>query len=824
MYSIRSNGLRAMDTGVYSTAIAFFTQYREMAGTAEPQFADATIQLARACLMDGKPDQAEKALSLHREKSPGVQDPYYKNALAHFRAATLLAQGEPKRAAEQANALLAPDLDPEYRRMTLRLLADAYVKLDRWPEAEKALRTIVTEYPKAEGMLQTRQLLVRACLANGKFAEAEAVLKDIALLHPDAPAAEIARQRVLVLTHMKKLDDALTAYRAISGDRPRQADQNWWLTAFALGSALAQAGRYDEALFVLPHAVELAADPTDRAQSMLAVAECQIALEKTELAIDTLEQFRKAYPDRQEVVPVILKLAELLRSTQKYLTAGDYFGQVMANEKAAPGFRYRAAISRGWCFRDAGQFDQAIETFSQGEALGTTPTQKAQALALAGDTAFHVKNFVQSAEFFGKVADQYPESDQAERGRLLQARSQFEAKLFDQASASYQRFLKDFPQSTETELAELEWGISLRHGADSVGDYAQALDTLSQFLARYPNSPSVPRALMEASIAAEGAEKIIDAVGMLTRLIDDHADSELYPQAMYQRTRLHFYQAQFGDAVADAELFLRKFPLLPLAVDVLMWLGDHYANLGDDEKAMGYFAQVKTNHPASPQAPSALYEAAYCAYRLQQFTTSTGMLGSLIQMTDPKPTDPLLSKAELLYGDVLSRQGEYAEAIRHFAKAREFGGNTNLGLAALGRQGEMYYSLAATDQAKLEDAISCFNAIIATENVPPDVWETATYRLAKCYEMQGKHADAIDTYLAIVFEYEGQVSQGKLRDWFYFARSGYDAARLLELQGGPSNIRRAIRVYLRLSESNIPTADEARRKAEDLRRLSNLNN
>jgi hypothetical protein len=90
--------------------------------------------------------------------------------------------------------------------------------------------------------------------------------------------------------------------------------------------------------------------------------------------------------------------------------------------------------------------------------------------------------------------------------------------------------------------------------------------------------------------------------------------------------------------------------------------------------------------------------------------------------------------------------------------------------------------------------------------------------------MQGKHADAIDTYLAIVFEYEGQVSQGKLRDWFYFARSGYDAARLLELQGGPSNIRRAIRVYLRLSESNIPTADEARRKAEDLRRLSNLNN
>ncbi|MBT7165246.1 MAG: tetratricopeptide repeat protein [Victivallales bacterium] len=824
MYQARERGQRALDIGVYTTAIKFFTEYRKLAGTSEPQFADATVYLARACLLDGKPDLASLALDRHQKDSPGLQDADYKNALAYCRAATLLGMGKPKLASEQGSALLKPGLDAEYRRMTLRLLADAYVKMDQWPEAEAALVTIVREFPKAKGLLKVRQLLVRAYVSTGKFTEAEALLKDITQLHPEAPAAEVGRQRVLVLAHMGKLDEAMVAYRSISGERPRRPEQSWWLTAFSLGGGLIGARRYDDALLVLPDAVGLAVNEEDRVQSMLTVAECQIALEKTALAIDTLETFKKEYPSRLEIVPVIIKLAELLRSTQKYMTAGDYFGQVMGNEKAAPGFRYRACVSRGWCFRDAGQFDQGIKTFAEGEGLGSTPNQKAQALTLAGDTAFHVKNYVQAAGFFGSVADRYPASDQAERGRLLEGRSRFEAKLFDQAASSYQRFLKDFPQSTEAETAELEYGIAQRHGADSAGDYAQAFDTLSGFVVHHPKSNSVPRALMEGANAAEGAEKILEAVKALGTLIGEHPDSALYPQAIYQRTRLHFYRADFENAIADGTIFLEKFPLLPLAVDVLMWLGDHYANAGEYEKSMGYFAQLKAKHPTSTLAPVALYEAAYCAYQIQRFTTASELLASLQAMTSPKPSDVTLSKAELLTGDILSRDGEYATAIQHFARARELAGNTPQGLAALGRQGEMFYSLAATDQANLKDAVSCFQAIIDTKGASRDIREVATYRLAKCYEMQGpeKRRDAIDCYMSVVIRYEMGVSKDRVRDWFYFARSGYDAARLLQLEGGESNIMRAWRVYKRIAGSGIPTAGEALKKHEELGRLHHL--
>jgi hypothetical protein len=42
------------------------------------------------------------------------------------------------------------------------------------------------------------------------------------------------------------------------------------------------------------------------------------------------------------------------------------------------------------------------------------------------------------------------------------------------------------------------------------------------------------------------------------------------------------------------------------------------------------------------------------------------------------------------------------------------------------------------------------------------------------------------------------------------------------LQGGRSNIWRAIRVYERLARSDIPTAGEALKKAQELRKLNNL--
>jgi hypothetical protein len=79
---------------------------------------------------------------------------------------------------------------------------------------------------------------------------------------------------------------------------------------------------------------------------------------------------------------------------------------------------------------------------------------------------------------------------------------------------------------------------------------------------------------------------------------------------------------------------------------------------------------------------------------------------------------------------------------------------------------------------------------------------------------------ALEEYLYIVYDYDDRVAAGQVPDWYYFARSGYDAARVLVLN---KQFHQAARLYERLAAAGIPTAAEAREKAREIRDAHRLN-
>ena len=79
---------------------------------------------------------------------------------------------------------------------------------------------------------------------------------------------------------------------------------------------------------------------------------------------------------------------------------------------------------------------------------------------------------------------------------------------------------------------------------------------------------------------------------------------------------------------------------------------------------------------------------------------------------------------------------------------------------------------------------------------------------------------AIKEYLGVVYQYDMDLKAGRVRDWYYFARAGYDAARLLVLA---DRFLEAARLYERLAAAKIPTAGEALAKAREIRNAHNLN-
>lgn len=826
LYAHREKGLRAMGDHICAAAARFFLEYRKAAKGQEPALTDATILLVRAYLEQNTLTEADQALEYHKKNSPGVADPYFRDGLTYWSAAVLLSHGKWAEATAKATPLMQKTAVAEFRNRALELVGDAAVLQEKWPQAQTAFEQLLSEFPEADNALRARLGLSRVFLATQQTRRAAEMLERVKERHENAPLLLLSVYRVLLLLQEDKLSEAYGLYRSIGGDRPQTPDPDWWTAASHLSEELLLAKRYEEALEILPQAEALAANPLERMQIHLRTSECLIALEKVELAINSLETFKKTYPDSPDVVPVQVKLAELLRRTKNFMTASEYFGEVAQNGKASPAFRYRSAISRGWCLRDAGQLNQAVDAFSGAEALGQTDDEKAKALFLAGDTAFLIDAFTDASTLYGRAADQYPKSASAEAARFHQARSFANAKLYSSAAETYGRLSKDFPSTQFIEDATLEWGVALRNA----GMNDQALKRLSSFATSYPASSHAPRALMEAYQAAMaiGPDHISEALELLSRVIDSYPDAELFPHAIHQRAFVNFSQGSYDDAVRDCTLFLDKFALLPMATDVLIWLGDHFANVGESEESEKYFLKLVTSHPRSPHAPGALYEAAKSAYERNDMTGAALLLQQLrVTYVDretaqdhPEASAKVQAQLELLHGDILAKSGSFADALTHFTHARELAGDTPLGISALGRRGDMYYSLGAANPKDLDEAIACFLAISGNKAAPADLKELAKYRLGKCYDRQGLTEAAITAYIDVHYQYQMDAERGVVRNSLYFVRSSYDAARLLVLD---EQFRQATRIYEVVGKMGLPMSDDARQRAKEIRDAHKLN-
>ncbi len=823
-YAARDKGLRAMSQGVYGAAAEFFLDYRKATEFREPDFADATVHLVKAYVMADAYDKAAEALEFHHARSQGLAESYFLHALQYWRAVVLRAQGKLPEAAQTALPLLENTVDPDLRAQVLYLLADVSLLQQRWQEAESYLQRLLQEFPGSAMARRVRMRLITVWLVTSRVPQAEVALGELArdAGEGEEERVQVERARVMVLLVKGDLGGALKAYRDIAPKRPNRPDGEWWLTASLLAAALAEASRFEDALAVLPHVTSLALTDDQRVDSLLRTAEAQISLKRIPQAIDTLERFKREYAARPEVVPCLIRLAELLRETNNAVTAAAYFSEVMAHPGATAGFRYRAAISKAWCLKDAGVPEQAVKVFAEAEALGTTPQEKARAVFLAAETAFAVGNFAEAALDYAAVGERYRDTEFAEEACFRQGRALFEMKRFGDAAAAYARYAAEYPQGGSVQSARIERAIALRYGAGSRDEFQAALGEFQAFLEQYPDSPMVPRALMEGFEAAMGAGEWDAAVRLLSTLVEKHPASELHPHALYHRAMVFFMQADYDRAVADAEAFLEKYSALPIAPDILLQLGDYYASRKAYEKAKEYFAQLAGKHPQSALAPTALYEAALCSYRLEHLGSTTLLLDQLLATEDPRPKAEELARAELLYGDALALQQQYDKAIPHFAKARQYAGETRLGLAAEGRRGDMLYALAGTDKARLDEAIECFTALTSARNTPRDLWELAMYRLGKCHETAGDNTRAVKCYLDIFYQYEQDRKQNRRRDYLYLARSIYDAARLLEISGRKTDLSTAATLYEYLADLELPTAEDARRRARQIRERHDL--
>ncbi|MBP5674507.1 MAG: tetratricopeptide repeat protein [Victivallales bacterium] len=829
-----TKGIKAMSDGIYNIAADFFKEYRKSVDQHEPEFAIASAYLAEAFIGQNLLKEAEETLKDHETRSPGLKpaDSQIKAKLAYVWGQICFMQKRYDDCLKRLLPLTGKGAEPSYIEKATILCADTYAQQGKWNE----LKTLLVNFLQTPGVntknFEIQKRLVNVHFLTGNPIAAEAILSRIEIPQKAEDQLSLNLMKTLCLAAQQRTDDAVKIFKTISAQCPETADAEWWKVLWTLSDALFEKKNYAYAEAILPLAIKTASNEKEKIASSLLLAKTQIELNKSSQAQDSLEVIRKEHPDYPQLNEVIFKLAQLYERNNSHRTAAELFAQISENKSLSADFRTKAAFEQAKSLVTDGQWKAAIDTYIKAESIADTPESKSQALFNAAELAEKINDTDHAIELYNSIADQYTKTQLAPEARIRQGNALLKQKNYEQAMIAFRQFTVDYPTHKQAPYAKLQHGAALRMGAGNQEDAKKAAAYLKEIAENMPNPDQASQALLEAYQAANKAQDFTLAQDMLNIIIERYPDSSFISQALYQRVLVKLAQADNEAAIADAEQFFKQYPQDALAPDLYILIADIYVGRSDWEKAQQLYLRLHNTQPSSKLNMMALYEAALCAYRQERPQSAIDIIQSLEMATsvtkDKKLTESEIlfhAKALMLKGDVLAMQKEYEKARQAFTEVMDKVGQCDLSYAALGRQGEMCLAIAEADTTKVKDiemltkAEQCFLHILdKNSTASTELKDMAQYRLAVCYERQGKTEQALDAYRKLCYTYQSAQMNHVTHSSFYYTKSALAAAHLLERLGGKENLRQAMRVYQDLADTELPASKEARLRADEIRK------
>ena len=255
-------------------------------------------------------------------------------------------------------------------------------------------------------------------------------------------------------------------------------------------------------------------------------------------------------------------------------------------------------------------------------------------------------------------------------------------------------------------------------------------------------------------------------------------------------------------AMAAAEEFLRMFPDSELSPMVEMKLAEILFRRGDYFSAREHFTAVAES-PAAEIAQQARFMAAQSAARsLDQ----AGMEEAIELYEDVARAGGVLApRARLSQALLLNALGRPDEAVALINSLLESGPDPQIRYAALIEKGDALFSLGTTDPNYFAQAIATWRL---AGDAPPRWRNQALVKIGAASEKLGENDAALSSYIDAL-----DSPTGEDPEFFWSYKAGFDAARLLESLGRPSE---AAALYARLAARNGPRAEEARQQLSRL--------
>jgi tetratricopeptide (TPR) repeat protein len=773
---------------------------------------DKTVERARAAREEGLPQVVIYDL---RKAFESTKDPDERLTAGIELARCLIQSG---RAADALEVLADPDMQvsTEVRYWKAEALASA--------GQHQAAREMFSEIATApESPLRTEAALGEARMfeAVGDREAARKSLEHVA----NAPQATAA-VRLDLIRLMVATGDFAAASRALetfTPDFPGETEMATYLKG-RIALDLGDAARAFELFASLINA----ANPVVRTGAVIGEVDALMSLDRVPEAETRLESYLNQHPQDQGIAELFAKLDEL------YAVISDPSSAELrswARDSENPEFAAQAAFYMARHELRAGRDPQALSGFTRFAQQQTGHPLRAEAIIHAIEMLYEEGQIGQAFEILSlsaELQDQDPAWPKLQflramlnlaSGREVVARSLFlnVARRFDGLripaleNAALSEALageKWKPESASTmanEQLEISENAELRKALIIARDSRR--DEALVAIINAATNPSVQaRAAFSAAELATAQGHVDDARSYYVRVADQPGVTAAQSGAMEVFLADDGSDAALQNVVTLARRYLAEFPESSREWDVRMKLGEVLARSGNYRAAQTEFEQAGRDAADRTLAASALYFAADAAAR----TMDPAAVERSIELYEEvaQSESPLATRSRLDQAMIYNLLGRHEEALVLLERLAANPENLDIQLAARMKLGDTFFAMGTQNPEKLHDAIRVWEEI-ASGDVPVSDRNEALTKAATAQEKLGEFDAALSGYYRVI-----DASESGLPGYFWYYKSGFDAARLLESKG---RWEEAIIVYKKLADAGGPRSREAESRVKHLR-------
>jgi TolA-binding protein len=574
----------------------------EPEGVGADLLAAARYDLSLAYKASGQPEKAAEVLAevAVAPSAPLAASARYTLGQTRFEAAQFAEAVEPLRQYVQEMP------DSELTPHALAYLAVAEHELGHAEESSAALDRLARGWPESEDLVRVRVRLGEAALEADDHSRAAELLRPVAEGPAGAFSAQACSGLGWALIGLDRFAEAAVAF----GDAVEAEPEGRYAAeaAFMRAWSLEKAGQDDEALAAYAEAAASNPDDPQAARARLARARLLSRLDRPADAAEAFaEALRTVLDDAEDRPSLLAEHAWALRDAGRSEESRAAFDALFADHPDSPRARTaRLDLAKlAFAEKDAEEVERLLGPLVA-EGSGAEPATLAEALYLLGRARFDRAEWAGAREAFGRLAEDFPDSELRDQARFYRAEAAFQA---DDPEAAAPEFA-DLAQGADAPDAEPWRATAWMRRVQcllALKRWPEVLDESDALLAALPDFPQ--RAEVQyargRALQSQPAPRFDEARNAYQAAIDAAPGSEVAARAQFMRGETYFFEKSLKDAEREFLAVALTYAVPKWQAAALLEAGKVAEADGRAEDALVSYRKLVEQFPEDPSTESA---------------------------------------------------------------------------------------------------------------------------------------------------------------------------------------------------------------------------